>query len=155
MDSNEQPTEKPVDSGRRSTRIRAQIPLRVTSLDPAIPFSESGHTLVLNTQGCGVRLSRALEPGMAISLEELPGGKSVTARVANCVPLGSGRQWWMVGIALDEPGNVWGVHPAPADWSSETALAATATAPAASPAKSGEWPFRQFSNRGEFHPGKR
>jgi hypothetical protein len=144
--------EKPVDSGRRSTRVRAQIPLRVTSLDPAIQFSESGHTLVVNTQGCGVRLSRALEPGLAVSLDELPAQEGVPARVANCVPLGSGGQWWMVGIALDEPGNIWGIHPTPADWSSETALAASATA---SPAKNGEWPYRQFSSRGEFHPGKR
>jgi len=150
-------TEKPLDSGRRSTRIRAQIPLRVTSLDPATQFSESGHTLVLNTQGCGVRLSRALEPGLAVSLDELPARKSVPARVANCVPLGTGGQWWMVGIALDEPGNVWGVHPAPADWGSQSAFAANAAAtdPAQGPAKSGEWPFRQFSSRGEFHPGKR
>jgi len=147
-------TEKPAESGRRSTRIRAQIPLRVTSLDPATPFSESGHTLVLNTQGCGVRISRALDPGLAISLDDLPGGKSVPARIANCVPLGTGGQWCMVGIALDEPGNVWGVHPAPADWNSEAATAASASAsPSAS--KSGEWPFRQFSSRGEFHPGKR
>lgn len=148
-------TEKPPESVRRSTRIRAQIPLRVTSLDPATPFSESGHTLVLNTQGCGVRVSRALEPGLAVSLEDLPGNKSVPARIANCVPLGTAGQWWMVGIALDEPGNVWGVHPAPADWNSEAAAAAASAAPAPSAAKSGEWPFRQFSNRGEFHPGKR
>jgi hypothetical protein len=149
-------TENPTDTGRRSTRIRAQIPIRVTSLDPATPFSESGHTLVVNTQGCGVRLSRALEPGLAVSLDEIPAG-SVTARIANCVPLGSGGQWWMVGIALDEAGNVWGVHPTPADWGTDAAIAAAAgaTGSATSPAKSGEWPFRQFSSRGEFHPGKR
>ena len=152
MDSTEQPSA----ADRRSTRIRAQIPLRVTSLDPAVPFSESGHTLVLNTQGCGVRLSRALEPGMAISLDELPGRQSVPARVANCVPLGAGGKWWMVGIALDEPGNVWGIHPAPADWGPDAAIAAAVTAaPAVTGAKSEEWPFRQFSSRGEFHPGKR
>src|ERR1700690_3876717 len=120
-------TEKPADSGRRSTRIRAQILLRINSLDPANPFSETGHTLVLNTQVCGLRLSCPLEPGMAVSLDDLPIGKSVTARVANCVPLGTGSQWWMVGIALDEPGNVWGVHPAPADWNSEAATAAAAS----------------------------
>jgi hypothetical protein len=150
-------TEKPVESGRRSTRIRAQILLRVTSLDPGTPFSETGHTLVLNTQGCGVRLSCALEPGMAVSLDDLPIGKSVTARIANCVPLGTAGQWWMVGIALDEPGNVWGIHPTPADWGSDDAVAtaAGATTPAPTQAKSGEWPFRQFSSRGEFHPGKR
>lgn len=160
MDSNEQAAAPPNESSRRSTRIRAQIPLRVTSLDPAIQFSESGHTLVLNTQGCGVRLSRALEPGMEVSLDELPSRKSVPARVANCVPLGTGGKWWMVGIALDQPGNVWGIHPAPADWGSDAAFAAAAAAapaasPAPNPAKTGEWPFRQFSNRGEFHPGKR
>ena len=149
-------TEKPIDSGRRSTRIRLQIPLRVTSLDPAIQFSESGHTLVVNTQGCGVRLSRALEPGLAVSLDDLPGLKSVPARVANCVPLGTSAQWWMVGIALDEPGNIWGVRPTPADWGSEDALAAAAgNTPDSNVNKSGEWPYRQFSSRGEFHPGKR
>src|SRR5580704_11758322 len=138
-------TEKSIDAGRRSTRIRAQIPLRVTSLDPATPFSESGHTLVLNTQGCGVRPSRALEPGLAVSLDELPSGKSVPARIANCVPLGTGGQWWMVGIALDEPGNVWGVHHAPADWGSENSIAAAAvSSTATSASKTGEWPFRQF-----------
>jgi hypothetical protein len=149
-------TEKSPEALRRSTRMRARILLRITSLDPANPFSETGHTLVLNTQGCGVRLSCPLQPGMAVSLEDLPIGKSVTARVANCVPLGTGGQWWMVGIALDEPGNVWGIHPAPADWGSEAPLAsAAATASSASSAKSGEWPFHQFSSRGEFHPGKR
>ncbi len=149
-------TEQSPESGRRSTRIRAQILLRITSLDPATPFSETGHTLVLNTQGCGVRLSCPLQAGVAVSLDDLPIGKSVTARVANCVPLGTGGQWWMVGIALDEPGNVWGIHPAPADWGSETPIAsAAAAAPSAGQARSGEWPFHQFSSRGEFHPGKR
>ncbi len=150
-------TENPVDSGRRSTRIRAQILIRITSLDPATPFSETGHTLVLNPQGCGVRLSCALEPGMAVSLDDLPTGKSATARVANCVPLGNAAKWWMVGIALDEPGNVWGIHPAPADWGCEVPIAAAAAAASSgsSASKSGEWPFRQFSSRGEFHPGKR
>ena len=149
-------TEKSPEAARRSTRIRAQILLRITSLDPANPFSETGHTLVLNTQGCGVRLSSPLQPGIAVSLDDLPIGKSVTARIANSVPLGTGGKWWMVGIALDEPGNVWGIHPAPADWGSEAPTAsAAAAAPSASPAKSGEWPFHQFSSRGEFHPGKR
>jgi hypothetical protein len=147
-------TEKSTESGRRSTRIRAQIPLRVTCLDAANPFSEAGHTLVINTQGCGVRLTHPLKPGTEVFLDELPTGKRATARVANCVPLGAGSQCWVVGIALDEPGNIWGIHPAPADWGSEPAPAVTA-ATEGTPAKSSEWPYRQFSNRGEFHPGRR
>ena len=55
--------------GRRSTRVRAQILLRVTSLDSASPFSEHCHTLVLNVQGCGVRLTRAVRAGLPVWLE--------------------------------------------------------------------------------------
>ncbi len=146
--------EETIDPGRRSTRIRAQIPLRVTAFDATAPFSETGHTLVINSQGCGVRLSRPLKAGTEVFLDELPTGKRVTARVANCVPLGAGSKCWVVGIALDQPGNIWGLHPAPEDWGSETVVAAPAAAQA-TPAKAGEWPYRQFSNRGEFHPGRR
>ncbi len=145
-------TQNSKEAARRSTRIRAQIPLRVTSLDDATPFSESGHTLVVNTQGCGVRLSHALEPGLAVCLDELPTRKRVNAHVANCVPLGAGSKCWVVGIAIDEPGNVWGIHPAPEDWGSEVAVAPAA---AEIPNKGSEWPYRQFSSRGEFHPGRR
>jgi hypothetical protein len=145
-------TEKSPESSRRSTRIRAQIPFRLTSLDPAVELFEHCHTLVVNTQGCGVRLSRALEPGMAVRLDELPTGKAVNARVANCVSLGTEGKYFLVGLALDEPGNIWGIAPAPADWGSEPKAAAAAVA---APAKKSEWPFSQFSKRGEFHPGRK
>ena len=147
-------TEEMMEAARHSTRIRAQIPLRVTALDATAPFSETGHTLVINSQGCGVRLSRPLKPGTEIFLDELPTGKRVTARVANSVPLGSGSTCWVVGIALDQPGNIWGIHPAPLDWESET-IVATPPSAEATPAKTGEWPYRRFSNRGEFHPGRK
>src|SRR5438046_7665717 len=119
---------KSYEAERRSTRIRAQIPIRVTSMDPAIQFSEQCHTLVVNTQGCGVRLSRPLDPGCPVRLDELPNGSFATALVANCVPLGA--KYWVVGLALDEIGNIWGIHPAPADWSDVPAVA-SANAPAA------------------------
>ena len=146
-------TENSTASSTRMTRIRTQIPLRVTSMEAQAPFSEAAHTLVVNTMGCGVRLSRPLEPGQEVCLDELPTGKIATARVANCVPLGAGSAYWVVGLALDAPGNIWGIHPAPSDWGPEAAAdAATVTAP---PGKSAEWPYRQFSDRGEFHPGRR
>jgi hypothetical protein len=147
------------ETQRRSTRIRAQIPLRVTSLDPTVEFSEQCHTLIVNTQGCGVRLSRPLEPGVPVRLEDLPTGKNATARVANCVPLGTGAKYWLVGLALDQPENIWGIHPAPADWGSEPkadAVAVAAVGAAVSiPAKKNEWPYSQFSDKGEFHPGRK
>ena len=141
------------EAARRGTRIRAQIPLRVTGTEADAEFSENGHTLVVNPQGCGVRLSRPLSPGLQVSLDDLPTGQSVLARVANCVPLGAGGKYWLVGIALEEPGNVWGIHPAPADWGTEPAEAAQA--PVAAPVKKNEWPYSQFSSKGEFHPGRK
>jgi hypothetical protein len=143
------------EAARRGARIRAQIPLCIVSIDPADSFSEHCHTLIVNPQGCGVRISRPLEPGTPVRLEELPGGVSVTAKVANCTPLGTEGKYWLVGLALDEPGNVWCIHPAPADWGSMSKpviAAAEATAP---PAKKHEWPYSVFSGKGEAHPGRK
>jgi len=144
---------KTYEAARRSTRIRAQIPLRVTSLEGTSPLSEQCHTLIVNTQGCGVRLSQPMEPGVAVRLDELPTGIVVEGQVANCVPLGP--KHWLVGIALEESGNIWGLHPAPADWGSEPKAMAAAASTVSIPEKKGEWPFSQFSTRGEFHPGRK
>jgi len=142
---------KSQEAARRSTRIRAQIPFRLASLDPAVPFGEQCHTLVVNTEGCGVRLARPLEPGLPVLLDELPGNVSVRALVANCVPLGTGSNFWLVGLALEEPGNIWCIHPAPADWGG----APTPAAVVAPPKKENEWPYSVFSSKGEAHPGRK
>jgi hypothetical protein len=142
---------KSYEAERRSTRIRAQIPFRLASLDPAVPFSEQCHTLVVNTEGCGVRLTQPLEPGLSVLLDELPGGTSSPARVANCVPLGAEGKYWLVGIALEEPGNIWCIHPAPANWG----IAASPVVAVAPPKKENEWPYSVFSTRGEAHPGRK
>jgi hypothetical protein len=49
-------------------------------------------------------------------LEGLPGKRSVTARVVNCISLGEYEKFWLVGLTLDEPGNVWGIEKPPEDW---------------------------------------
>jgi hypothetical protein len=109
---------------------------------------------VVNPQGCGVRLSTPLEAGVPVQLDELPGGTSATARVANCVPLGAEGKYWLVGLALDQPGNVWCIRPEPADWAKETEVAIP-TVVVAAPTKKNEWPYSQFSHKGEFHPGRK
>src|SRR5215475_7691982 len=68
------------ESPRRMTRMRVEIPLRLATLSPAPIFAEETHTLVVNPQGCGVRLSRALDPGTRVLLDGLPGGMQATAR---------------------------------------------------------------------------
>ncbi|HUJ96332.1 MAG TPA: PilZ domain-containing protein [Terriglobales bacterium] len=145
-------TPKAAPQNRRSTRVKAQIPLCVSSVDPSVTFSEHCHTLVVNLQGCGVRLSQPLGSGVAVLLDELPSGQTATAHVANAVPLGANKKYWLVGLALDEPGNVWGIHPAPADWGQEPVVAAAVVTPQKSQQ---EWAYERFSAKGEFHGGKK
>jgi hypothetical protein len=147
-----EPTLESPAAPRSSTRVRAQIPIRLTCLDDETGFRESCHTLVLNLTGCGIRLARALEPGVRVSLDELPSGRSVLGTVTTCVSLGPASKYWVVGVALDEAGNVWGIHPAPPDWGERQVSAPTQPAVVS---KLNEWPYRQFSSRGEFHPGRR
>lgn len=104
---------------RQGTRVRAQIPLRVTSLDPGESFSEFCHTLLVNPRGCGVRSSRPLKPGSCVRIDDLPGGKTTTARVASILPPGKGSKYWTIGIGLNSPaGNWWCLSPTPRDWES-------------------------------------
>jgi hypothetical protein len=85
-------------------------------------------------------------------LDELPGATSAPACVANCVPLGTGANYWLVGIALERPGNIWCIQPAPADWGSGPTPTAASVAP---PKKENEWPYSVFSTKGEAHPGRK
>jgi hypothetical protein len=134
---------------RRSTRLRAQIPVRIVSLDPGVSLSEHCQTVVVNCEGCGVRLPRTVDVGLRVSIEDLPGGLSAKARVTSCVVLGKD---WLVGIELEQRGNVWSIQPTPEDWTTGPAPA-TATVPA--PQKKGEWPYAMFSGKGEAHPGRK
>ena len=102
---------------RRSTRIRVEISVSVTSLDRMRPFAEQCQVLVVSAQGCGFRSSQALHLETPILLSGLPGGGSVTGRVANCLPLGSDGKLFLIGISLYTHGNVWGIADPPADWS--------------------------------------
>ena len=107
---------EPLIQRRFGTRVRAQIPLRITSIDPAASFSENCHTLLVNPRGCGVRLARPLKPGLRVRVEGLPGGGSAIAQVASNLAPSEGSKYWVVGIGLESPGNPWYLAPAPADW---------------------------------------
>jgi hypothetical protein len=112
-------TDTPLESPRRVTRIRLQLPIRLTVMDPARQYSDSAQTLVVNPQGCGLRFSQPLPPGTQVLLDYLPYGHEVTGSVVNCVPLGTGAKFWVIGICFDQPRNVWGIPNPPADWASD------------------------------------
>lgn len=147
---------------RRSTRLRVEIPVSVTSLDRMRPFADKCVVLVVSAQGCGFRSSRALQIEMPIMLSDLPGGGSTTGRVANCLPLGNDGKYFLIGASLYNPGNVWGIADAPEDWNvaSQSAPApgnaksATASAPALSAQKK-VWPYNLFAEGAENHPGRK
>jgi hypothetical protein len=148
------PASKQSESPRRMTRMRIEIPVRLATLAPAPVFAEQSHTLVVNPQGCGVKLSRALDPGTRVLLDGLPGGVHVNARVANCLPLGTDGKFFLLGLALETPGNVWGIQKPPADWSDDAEVVAPVPS-AEDPIKKKNWPYSMFSQKGEAHPGRR
>jgi hypothetical protein len=101
---------------RRSTRLPLEVPVLVTSLDPAQPFSEPGNTTLVNAHGCGLIVPRALAPGIPVRLEIVSAKRHTTAHVSEVVPLGGDPETWLVGLELDIPGNFWGIDYAPSDW---------------------------------------
>ena len=146
---------------RRSTRIRVEIPVSVISLDRTRPFGEKCMVLLVSAQGCGFRSSEELHLETPIMLSGLPGGGSVTARVANCLPLGSDGRYFLIGAALYTQGNVWGIADPPADWNeagkSDAAPGATSTAAGGAkvPVSKKAWPYNLFSEGAEVHPGRK
>ncbi len=72
--------------------------------------------LVVSAQGCGFRSSEELQVETPLMLSGLPGGGSVTARVANCLPLGNDGKYFLIGASLYTHGNVWGIADPPEDW---------------------------------------
>jgi hypothetical protein len=113
------PSAKAQHAIRRSTRLPLEVPVLVTSLDPAAPFSEKCNTTLVNAHGCGLIVARSITQGIQIRLEIVSAKRHTTARVAEVVPLGGDPETWLVGLELDVPGNFWGIEYAPADWKIE------------------------------------
>jgi hypothetical protein len=136
---------------RRSTRIRVEISVSVVSLDCMRPFAENCMVLVVSAQGCGFRCSRPLQLETPIILNGLPGGGSVTARVANCLPLGDDGKYFLIGASLYTCGNVWGIANPPEDWKIAAQSTPTPSAETAKPAPEAplkvtkkQWPYNLF-----------
>ena len=50
----------------------------------------------------------------------MPAQPEVSAHVVTCISLGRFEYLWLIGLALNEPGNVWGIENAPEDWKEES-----------------------------------
>jgi len=137
---------------RRSTRLRVEIPMTVTSLDRLHRFAEKCVALVVSAQGCGFRSPHPLPLETPVLLGELPGGGSVTGYVASCLPLGAEAKSFLIGVALYNHGNVWGIENPPVDWNSSGETKANPPEPAENPpavAGRGAWPYNMYSSHGD------
>ncbi len=112
-------SEKTQHAIRRSTRLPLEVPVRVTSLNPAAPFAEQCNTTLVNAHGCGLIAPHGITLGVQVRLEIVSAKRHTTARVAEVVPLGGDPETWLVGLELDVPGNFWGIEYAPSDWKIE------------------------------------
>jgi hypothetical protein len=117
--------------------------------------------LVVSAQGCGFRSSEALQVETPIMLSGLPGGGSVTARVASCVPLGNDGEYFLIGASLYTHGNVWGILDPPKDWDeaarhtpAPNPMSDTDSVPTLKVKKSA-WPYNLFSKGNETPSGRR
>ena len=143
-----------------------EIPVSVISLDRMRPFAEKCLVLIVSAQGCGFRSTGRLQMETPIMISDLPGGGSVTARVANCLPLGTDGKYFLIGASLYTHGNVWGIADAPEDWSiaaKDDPVAAVANNKAKAAAAGGPmvkaqkqaWPYNLFAEGAEVHPGRK
>jgi hypothetical protein len=141
---------------RRSTRLRVEIPIIVTSMDRRHTFSAECIVIVVSPQGCGFRTSQALPLETPVLLGELPGGRTASGRVASCLPLGDDGKYFLIGVALYNHENVWGIANPPQDWNCAAGAAAASGKGATPVSKSGNaWPYNRFSDQGESHPGRK
>jgi hypothetical protein len=86
-------------------------------------------------------------------LSALPGGGSASGRVANCLPLGKDGKYFLIGLSLYNPGNIWGIADPPDDWNCAPASIASGDV---TPAKGKDaWPYNLFSGHTEAHPGRK
>jgi hypothetical protein len=102
-------------SARRSSRVPANVPILVTSLEPATHFSEVCETLVVSAHGCSMRSPMKLDAGVLVHFHSKE-GRETTAKVVYCQPLESDRLGWRLGAKLDRPENFWGLKTCPQDW---------------------------------------
>lgn len=107
---------------RRSTRLVHMTPITVNGTDAlGKPFRDVTKTLVVSCYGCAFP-SRMYAPKKSEVTLEISRGHSwlaprkVTAKVVWVQRPQKLREQYQIAVALDVPGNVWGIDAPPEDW---------------------------------------
>jgi hypothetical protein len=133
---------------RLNTRLRVEIPLTLTSMDRRHPLSAECVALVVSPRGCGVRASQPLPVETPVLLGGLPGNATASGRVASCLPLGNDGKYFLIGISLYNPANVWGIKDPPEDWNGPP-VAESSTEKSAR--KKEAWPYNLRTTHDGLH----
>jgi len=112
---NEGRLEKRKHAARRSTRLSLEIPVVITSLDPACAFHKECKTVFVNAHGCAVIVRERIEDETLVMLTLVSTGASKKGRVVLTVPLLESVSW-LLGVEFDSPENFWEVENPPGDW---------------------------------------
>lgn len=111
---------------RLGTRVPCEIDAILTSSDGGRSFSEPCVIVLVNLQGCALKIYRAVNVGSTVILEGLATAPKITGRAVSSISLGKlERPFWLLGVAIDKPGNVWGISDPPEDWVSSIPRNAT------------------------------
>ncbi len=126
---------KPINPAalRRSTRLTISLPITISGLDAqGNPFSEQTRTVGVNKHGGKLLTRFELKLRDPVYLENLKIKVNAKATVAWIGERKNPNDPWEVGVALDEPMNIWGIDFPPDDWSDATPIRKEKTAEAAS-----------------------
>src|SRR5215472_17009635 len=110
---------------RRSSRVAAELPIRVTSLAGTY-FSEMCKTLVVNAHGCALLTPVKFDAGIPLRFHSKD-GRETTARVVSCQAIGPDHRSWRLGAQLDRPENFWRLSDCPEDWALTSSFTAKPT----------------------------
>ena len=116
---------------RRSSRVPINMPITITSLEPAAQFAEVCETLVVSAHGCALRSPKKLEAGLPLQFRA--DGRQTTAHVVDCQPIGANQPGWRLAAKLDHPENFWGLKSCPDDWRRVLDMPAGSDMPIAAP----------------------
>src|ERR1051326_2330132 len=85
---------------RRSSRVKMNLPILVTSTEQQPSFSEVCETMMVNAHGCSLRAANKLEAGAPVQFQTKDGNWTM-AHIVDCQPLNHGQTSWMLGAKLD------------------------------------------------------
>lgn len=94
------------NAATRSTRLSLQIPVIVTSLDPARDFHKECKTAFVNAHSCAIVVQERLANETPLMLKLVSNGASKKTHVVLAVPLLESVAW-LLGAEFESPGNFW------------------------------------------------